>query len=78
MSIQLYHVHAQKYCKKHQNTAHMKGLELALGLDRAVSVPLSSLVSPASSAQSMKPTKSCEEEKEVLQDRKQEENIWIS
>lgn len=56
----------------------MKGLELTLGLARAASLPLNPPVPPASLAQSMKPTKSWEEEKEVLQDRKQEEDIWIS
>lgn len=56
----------------------MKRLELALGLARAASLPLNPPVPPASLAQSTKPTKSWEEEKEVLQDRKQEEDIWIS
>lgn len=78
MSIQLCRVDAQKYCAIHQNIAHMKELELALGPARAASLPLNPLVPPASLAQPMKPTKSWEEEKEVLQDRKQEEDIWIS
>lgn len=75
MSVRLCHVHAQEYCTIHQNTGFMKGLELALGLARAASLPLNPLVPPTSFAQSTKPKESWEEEKEVLQDGKQEEDI---
>lgn len=51
MSVQLCNVGDQKHCTIHQNTTHMKALELTLGLARAASLCINLLVAPASLAQ---------------------------
>lgn len=69
-SLVVSHSCSKEYCAIHRNMVHMKRSELAWGLAMAVSP-----FQPQSLAQPMKPTKSWEEEKDALQERKQEEDI---